>query len=191
MGLVLNWVISFCKVRFRRNIQDIIYPLFLDLPCTKRAYKQKCFIGQKRGTKSVLSPADHMVDFVFLSVGRTNNFFHVVEKEFRTVFSMRWRARGRIVLRPNRPDDMPCYSGPPCMAQSCAAPTRLASVVSRFCVRQVWGFKKPFVFGRTVLQTFTAGHNLALLFPHAWPNSALPFLSGIWVLFFASGTCPK
>ena len=57
---------------------------------------------------------------------------------FRTVFSIRWRAKGRVVSWPDRPNGAPSYPAPPRpAAPPCAAPTRPARGVSGFWIRQV------------------------------------------------------
>ena len=56
----------------------------------------------------------------------------------RTVSSIRWRARRRVVSWPDRPDAFLWYPAPPPLAAPpCAAPTRLARSVSGFWIRQV------------------------------------------------------
>ena len=56
----------------------------------------------------------------------------------RTVYSIRWKARGRVVSWPERPDGVPSHPAPPSFAASpCAIPTRLARSVSEFWIRQV------------------------------------------------------
>ena len=50
----------------------------------------------------------------------------------------RWRARGRVVSGPDRPNGVPSYPDPPRpAAPPCAAPTRPARGVSGFWIRQV------------------------------------------------------
>ena len=52
--------------------------------------------------------------------------------------SIRWKARGRVVPGPDRPNGVPSYPAPPLpAAPPCAAPTRPARGVSGFWVRQV------------------------------------------------------
>ena len=54
------------------------------------------------------------------------------------MFSIRWRARARVVFLPDRPDGVPSYPTPRCpVAPPCAAPTRPARGVSGFWIRQV------------------------------------------------------
>ena len=51
---------------------------------------------------------------------------------------IRWRARGRVVSWPDRPDGVPSYLAPPRLAATpCAAPTRPARSVSGFWIRLV------------------------------------------------------
>ena len=55
-----------------------------------------------------------------------------------TVFSIRWRARRRVVSWPDRPNGVPSYPAPPRPAAPlCAAATRPARGVSGFWIRQV------------------------------------------------------
>ena len=55
-----------------------------------------------------------------------------------TVFSIRWRTKGRVVSGPDRPDGVPSYPPPPRLASPpCAAPTRAARGLSGFWIRQV------------------------------------------------------
>ena len=60
------------------------------------------------------------------------------EETSRTVFSIRWRARRRVVPGPDRPNGVPSYPAPlrPA-ALPCAAPNRPARGVSGFWIRQV------------------------------------------------------
>ena len=52
--------------------------------------------------------------------------------------SIRWRARGRVVSWPDRPNGVPSYPAPPHLAAPpCAAPSRPARSVSGFWIRQV------------------------------------------------------
>ena len=54
------------------------------------------------------------------------------------VSPVRWRARGRLVFWPGRPDGVLFYSAPLLLAAPpCATPTRLARSVSGFWIRQV------------------------------------------------------
>ena len=58
------------------------------------------------------------------------SFVRASEETSRTVSSIRWRARGRVVSWPDRPDGVPSYPAPaPFAAPPCAAPTRPARCV--------------------------------------------------------------
>ena len=79
-------------------------------------------------------PARGMSGFWIRQVGLHRiSFVRASEESSRTVFSIRWKARGRVVSWPDRPDGVPSYSAPPPLAASpCAAPTRVACSVSGF-----------------------------------------------------------
>ena len=64
------------------------------------------------------------------------------KKRSRECFSIRWRARARVVFLPDRPNCVPSYPAPRCpVAPPCALPTRPARGVSGFWIRQVrWTF---------------------------------------------------
>ena len=76
--------------------------------------------------------------FVPPSVLNTNEIVRASEETFRTVFSIRWGARGWVVSWPDRPNGVPSFPAPPRPAPPpCAAPTRPARGVSGFWIRQV------------------------------------------------------
>ena len=86
--------------------------------------------------------------FVAPSVLHTNLTVRASEESFRTVFSIPWRARGRVVFGPDRPNGVPSYPAPPSPAAPlCAAPTRPACGVSGFWIRQsmLWKVRWTFV----------------------------------------------
>ena len=71
------------------------------------------------------------------------SFVRASEETSRTVSSIRWRARGRVVSWPDRPDGVPSYPAPtPLAAPPCAAPTRPARSVSGFWIRQVYQIRR-------------------------------------------------
>ena len=73
--------------------------------------------------------------------------FALNHKTFGTVFSIRRRAKGRVISGPERPNGVPSYKAPPCPASPpCAAPTRPARGVSGFWIRQVVYLEYNFLF---------------------------------------------
>ena len=62
----------------------------------------------------------------------------MIPKGRSRVFSIRWRARARVVFLPDRPNGVPSYPAPRCpVAPPSAAPTRPAREMSGFWIRQV------------------------------------------------------
>ena len=90
-------------------------------------------------------------DFVPPSVYIGFRFVRASEETFRTVFSIRWRARGRVVSGPDRPNGVPSYPAPPRpAAPPCSAPTRPARGVSGFWIRQVRELRNLVLAGGTI-----------------------------------------
>ena len=61
------------------------------------------------------------------------SFVRPSEERSRTLFSICWKARGRVVSWPDQPDGFSSYPAPPPLA----APTRPAHGVPGFWIRQV------------------------------------------------------
>ena len=68
---------------------------------------------------------------------RQVSFVRSSEKTFKTMFSIPWKASGKVVFKPGRPDEIPFYPALPSFATPpCAASTRPAHSVSEFWIRQ-------------------------------------------------------
>ena len=113
------------------------------------------------------------------------------------MFSIRLRARARVVFLPNRPNCVPSYPAPRCpVAPPCAAPTRPARGVSWFCIRQVR--IKLFVFRKDVQDIVfdkmegkrDASRPLKPC-PALLPSPAPPRPNGLVVRFFPDMPCMK
>ena len=88
---------------------QILQKFFPDMFCMKRVYRdtKRRYTGQQPGTKSAFRPGDKpVVNRGFCSsVGlHTISLVRASEESFRTVFSICWRARGRLVPWPDRPN---------------------------------------------------------------------------------------